>query len=102
MSVNVALPLFGTPGQELEEGSAAQAKRLRAFAAELNGRLERAAETLDKMAAAGWTARVAVHDLMFAHPDVQTEPDARRRIKELGLDPEAFVIIEDLPEDEIA
>ena len=35
MAVNVCLPLFGNPGQELEEGAAIQGKQIRELASEL-------------------------------------------------------------------
>jgi hypothetical protein len=102
MPVNISLPLFGTPGQELGEGTAAKAKQLLDLSAEIRGRLEKAAQLLDQLETAGWTARVAVHDILFAHPQVQTEEEARRQLTGLGLDPEQFVIIEEVSEDEAA
>jgi hypothetical protein len=102
MAVNISLPLFGTPGQELGEGTAAKGKLLRDLSAELSGRLDRAAQLLDQLEAVGWTAHVAVHDILFSHPQVRTEEDARRRLQELGLDPEQFIIMEELSEDEAA
>ncbi len=96
MAVNVALPLFGTPGQELSEGISLGGQQLRGLAGELQARLARAADTLDKLAAAGWSARLGYHDAVLAHPEVQTEGDARRKLQEAGVDPGDFVIIEEL------
>lgn len=99
MPVHVTLPLFSHPGQELGEGSPVTGKQLRDLAAELGERLQKASATLDQLGAAGWTSRMAVYDVMLAHPRVQTQEDAVRQLRELGLDPEAFIIVEDVDED---
>ena len=41
MGVTVCLPLFGNPGQELEEGTAVKGQHLRNLAAELQDRLQK-------------------------------------------------------------
>jgi hypothetical protein len=102
MVVNISLPLFGTPGQELGEGSAAKGQQLLALSLELQSRLEKAAHLLDQLERSGWSARVAVHDILLAHAQVRTEEEAKRQIQELGLDPEQFVIMEELADDEAA
>ncbi len=102
MAVNVALPLFGTPGQEMEEGAALDGRRLRGLGADLHARLDKAADALDKLTAAGWTAWLGFHDALLAHRDVQTEEDARRKIQEAGLNPDDFVIIEEVSGDDSA
>src|SRR5215813_1011114 len=53
MGVTVCLPLFGNPGHELEEGTSVKGQHLRNLAAELQDRLQKAGDTLDKLASAG-------------------------------------------------
>ena len=100
MGVTVCLPLFGPPGRELEEGSALKGPQLRRLAAELHERLDRAAETLDRLAAAGWGARVAMYDAILGCPGVETKDDAVRRLTELGVATEELIIIEDVEDEE--
>ncbi len=101
MSVSVSLPLFGTPGQELEEGTDLAGKRLRALSIDLQGRLDRAADILDKLEAAGREATTGVHDAILSHPGAQSEEDARRLLLEAEIDPEELIIFEDVMEDEV-
>ena len=100
MGVTVCLPLFGNPGQELEEGSAVKGQHLRDLAAQLQERLQKAADTLDRLAGAGWTARLARYDDIVLHREVQTREEAARRLQGLGIDPEEMMIIEDVEEEE--
>jgi hypothetical protein len=100
MSVTVCLPLFGPPGRELEEGAALRGQQLRDFAAALHERLRAAADTLDRLAADGWSTRVAMYDVILAAEGVETTEDAVRRLGTLGLAAEEFLIIEDVEEDE--
>jgi hypothetical protein len=53
MSVNVCLPLFGDPGRELEAEGAVQGRHLRKLGDDLRERLQKAADTLEKLEAAG-------------------------------------------------
>jgi hypothetical protein len=100
MGVTVCLPLFGNPGQELEEGSAVRGQQLHDLAGQLHDRLGRAADILDRLAAAGWSSRLAMYDVILLHPDVSTAAAAVRRLQALGLDPAEFMIVEDVEEDE--
>jgi hypothetical protein len=100
MGVTVCVPLFGNPGQELEEGTVVKGQHLRNLAAELQDRLARAAETLDRLAQAGWTSRMAMYDVIVQHAEVQTREEAARRLHGLGIDPEELMIIEDVEEEE--
>src|SRR5256886_3491027 len=98
MGVTVCLPLFGNPGQELEEGTAVKGQHLHNLAAELQDRLRKAAEVLDKVALAGWSSRMAMFDVILLHREVQTRDEATRRLQALGIDPEELMIIEDIEE----
>jgi hypothetical protein len=100
MGVTVCLPLFGPPGRELEEGSDVKGVQLRKLAVELHERLHQAAEMLEKLHGAGWSARVAMYDVILTRPRVETKADAERWLGELGLAAEEFLIIEDVEEEE--
>jgi hypothetical protein len=100
MGVTVCLPLFGPPGRELEEGSDVKGVQLRQLATELQERLNKAADTLQKLHAAGWSTRVAMYDVILTRPGVETNDEAVRRLGELGLAAEEFIIIEDVEEEE--
>ena len=91
MGVTVCLPLFGNPGQELEEGSALKGQQLRDLAGQLHDRLGRAADTLDRLAAAGWSFRLAMYEVLLLHPDVSTREEVVRRLQALGLDARVYL-----------
>jgi hypothetical protein len=99
MAVTVCLPLFGHPGNELEESVAVQGRHLRKLADDLHVRLNKAADTVDKLRSAGWTTQMALFDVVFHREGVESEDEAVRQIQALGLDPEAFMIVEDVEED---
>jgi hypothetical protein len=100
MGVTVCLPLFGPPGREMEEGLALKGPQIRKLAVELQERLNRIADTLDRLAVDGWSARVALYDAILTRSGVETKEKAERLLGELGLDVEEFIIIEDVEEDE--
>jgi hypothetical protein len=100
MGVTVCLPLFGPPGREMEEGVVARSQQLRDLAASLHERLLAAADTLDKLAGAGWTARVAMYDLILSRHGVDTQEEAVAQLTALGIVPEEMLIIEDVDEEE--
>ncbi len=102
MGVTICLPLFGPPGRELEEGSDVKGVQLRKLAAELQERLSRAADMLEKLHAAGWKTRVAMYDVILTRPGVDTSDEAVRFLGELGLAAEEFIIMEDVEEEEEA
>jgi hypothetical protein len=99
MGVTICLPLFGPPGRELEEGSDLKGVQLRKLAGEFQERLSKAADTLDKLHAAGWSARVAMYDVILTRTGVETKADAEHWLGELGLAAEEFLIIEDVEEE---
>ena len=100
MGVTVCLPLFGNPGHELEEGAKATSQELRTLADGLRERLIQCADALDKLTADGWSAQVAMFDLIVTHPHVATKEQAVQRLQSLGIDPEPYLIIEDVEEEE--
>jgi hypothetical protein len=101
MGVVICLPLFGPPGREMEEEETVGARRLRDLAAELSDRLGRAADTLDRLTADGWTARVAMYDLILSHPGVETPDEAVTRLRALGVAPEDLLIIEEVGDEDV-
>ncbi len=100
MGVTICLPLFGPPGRELDEGSDVKGVQLRKLATELQERLNKAAQMLEKLHAAGWSARVAMYDVILTRPGVETKAEAEHWLGELALAPEEFLIIEDVEEEE--
>ena len=49
----------------------------------------------------GWSARVALCDVIFSCQEIATRAEAEARLRELGVDPEVMVIFEDVEEDEL-
>jgi hypothetical protein len=100
MGVTICLPLFGPPGRELDEGSPLIGQQLRNLATELHERLHNAADILDRLAAADWSTRVAMYDVILSRPGVETKEDAVGRLAELGMTAEEFIIIEDVEDED--
>jgi hypothetical protein len=98
MGVTVCLPLFGAPEHELEER--ATSKELRALADSLRERLLRAADALDRLTADGWSAQPAAFELILSHPGVASKEQAEQRLRAAGLDPQQFLIVEDVEDEE--
>ena len=84
MGVTVSLPLFGNPGRELEEGEPIQGRHLRNLANDLNERLLKAADLIDKLTLDGWLTQVVMFDVLLHHDDVQTQDQAVARLHALG------------------
>jgi hypothetical protein len=99
MGVTVCLPLFGNPGQELEEGARIQGPQLRELAAQLTERLGKAADILERLAVAGWTNRLAMYDVILFPHHANTREEVVSQLQSLGIDPEAMMIIEDIEEE---
>jgi len=99
MGVTVSLPLFGNPGRELEEGDPVRGRQLRDLARDLQERLDRAADLVDQLVLDGWTTAAAQFDVLLLHRDVQTQDQAVKRLRALGIDPEALMIVEDVEDD---
>jgi hypothetical protein len=102
MGVTICLPLFGNPGRELEEGAPVKGKRLRDLAADLSGRLQKAADTLDRLTDAGWTSQMAMFDVLLHQEGIETKEEATRRLEALGINPDELMIIEDVEDEEEA
>lgn len=101
MGVTITLPLFGTPGRELDEGKPVRSQDLRTLADALAERLRQSADTLDKLTADGWKNQVAMFDLIVSHPKVETQAKAEARLRAAGVDPDLFLIVEDVDEDDV-
>jgi hypothetical protein len=100
MAVVVTLPLFGSPDRELEEKSKVTGTDLRNLGKDLNDRLQKAADLLDRLRAAGWSAQTASYDLMLSHPSVQSKEEAIGRLQGLNVDVEQFLILDEVDEEE--
>ncbi len=100
MGVTVCLPLFGEPGREIGEGTAVNGKQLRDLGTALQERLDKAAAAVDSLAAGGWSARVALFDVLLHHPQVETRDEAERLLRTQGIDPERLIIVEDVEDEE--
>jgi hypothetical protein len=72
---------------------------LRDLATDLTERLNSAADTLDRLAAAGWSARVAMYDALLSRAGVETRDEAERRLRELGVTVDDLIIVDE-PDDE--
>jgi hypothetical protein len=101
MAVIISLPLFGPLGHELDEGSAVKGRQLRDLGTDLQDRLQQAAETLDRLAAEGWSARVALYDVLLSRQGVETRDEAVRQLTALGINPEDLVIVEEIEEEDL-
>jgi hypothetical protein len=99
MAVNVCLPLYGDPGRELGDGPL-RPQQLRTLGDELRERLSQAAETLEKLAADGWSAQAVAYDALLTHSAVQTREEAEARLRALGIDPAGLMIVEELDDEE--
>lgn len=100
MGVTVSLPLFGNPGQEMEPGPAVRGRHLRELATGLHDRLLGAADLVDKLGEAGWSAQLGQNDVLFHRGDVRTREEAVAQLQALGIDPKELLIFEDVEEDE--
>jgi hypothetical protein len=101
MAVVISLPLFGPPGRELDEGTDVNGRRLRDLAGQLSERLEKAAITVDRLSADGWSAKTALYDVLLARKGIETREEAERHLRSLNIDPEELILIEELDEDEM-
>ncbi len=101
MGVTVCLPLFGNPGHELEveENDPPRSSDLRKLGDELRERLVQAADALDKLQLGGWSASVAMYDLLLTHPQVDSREKAEALLQASGLDPAKLLIVEDVEEE---
>jgi hypothetical protein len=99
MGVVICLPLFGPPDRELEEHAALQGRDLRNLATALHDRLQHAADTLDRLTANGWSARLAMYDALLSQPGVETREEAERGLRALGVAPEELLIVEEVDDE---
>jgi hypothetical protein len=76
-----------------------QGRHLRELGEQLRERLAKAADTLDRLHAAGWSSHLAMFDILLTRIDVQTREDAERLLRDAGVDPDAFMIVEEIEEE---
>jgi hypothetical protein len=94
MSVMITLPLFGRPGQELNEGEEVTDRQLRGLGDDLRNRLREAADVVEQLTAAGWEPQMALYDVVLSHPSISTSAQAHDELEDLGIDPEGLSIEE--------
>jgi hypothetical protein len=90
VSVTLSVFLHGKPGHALDEGAAVTGQQLRDLGDALQAHLKDVGDAIDKLAADGWRAGMALYEVLLSHPEVATEGQARRRLEALGVDAEAF------------
>jgi hypothetical protein len=100
MGVVICLPLFGPPDRELEEQPFLQGRHLRKLAADLNERLQKAADILDRLTANGWSARLAMYEAILSQAGIETREEAERRLRALGVAVEDLFLIEEVDEED--
>src|SRR2546430_255888 len=105
MAVTLMLYLFGKPGVELNEGEEVTPGQLRDLADDLSARLREAADVVEKLTASGWEAEMALYDIFFSHPYVETTVQAEAMLQNLGIEPQQVHIEwledEDYPEEQL-
>jgi hypothetical protein len=94
MSVFVSIWLFGKPGHELNEGEPVTAGQLRDLAGELHDRLNETAAVVEKLIGAGWEAHMALYDIHFSHPFLNTKTAVEDQFLSLGIDLDKLCIDE--------
>jgi hypothetical protein len=100
MGIIVSMPLFAEAGRELGEGTSVQGRQLRELWTEMGARLLETADALDRLTADGWSARVALYDVLLAHPQVATREQAEGRLRAQEVDPEKLMILEEIEDEE--
>lgn len=101
MPISILLHLFSKPAIELgKEGEPIEPSDVRNLADEMHARLRGAADAIETLTGKGWNADMALYDVILSHPYISSEDDARGRIEDLGLDPDAFCYLECEDEEE--
>ena len=100
MTVHVCLPLFGEPARELEGEATLSGRQLRDLAEQLRERLEKAADTLDRLRDAGWQARVALYEVVLTRGGVETREQAEQQLRAAGVNPDEMMIVEEVEDEE--
>jgi hypothetical protein len=93
--VVISFPLFGKPAWELGgENGPVTPQELSELGDDLRDRLHEAAEVVRKVTAAGGDVSVTLYDLALSlpAPDIDSEAQARQRLRTLGIDPEAVIL----------
>ncbi|MBV9125354.1 MAG: hypothetical protein JO112_18520, partial [Planctomycetes bacterium] len=80
MTTCLILPLFGKPGQELNEGAEVTPRELRALAQDLQARLLEAANLVEKLTGAGWEAQMGLYDILLSHPYIETAAHTEEKL----------------------
>jgi hypothetical protein len=95
MAVTICIPLYSRPAWELyRPEQPVTPADLRRLGDALHGRLAHAAALVERLTRDGWEAVVDRDGLSLSHPTVVTAAQARRRLRTLGIDPNAVEVDE--------
>lgn len=87
--VSLFIPLFLTPREEVDDTKGNVPAALRATGERLKGWLAEVADAADRLAGHDWEVEVSEYSLDLSPPyDFRTGEQARRRLRELGVDPD--------------
>jgi hypothetical protein len=99
MPAKVNLPLFALPFHELNRaghvGEPVDPEEISRLGVALHERLKAASGVLERLSEGGWDNALVPVGIDFYHPKVLTREDAETRLRQLGLDPRQFSIVED-------
>ena len=73
--------------------------RLRSLGKKLHARLDRAAEIVEKLNKEGWDIQLSLYDILLSPPALMTAAAVCQKLKDLGIDPRALSIDEQLGEE---
>ncbi len=93
--LSVSMFLWAKPGWDLDEGSEADADKIRNCGKGIMEHTAEVASAVEKLKSDGWSATIALYDIYFDHPDVRIVEEAKARLSDLNLDPENFNIHDD-------
>jgi hypothetical protein len=85
MSVTVDFLLFLKPCDELAKIERIKPADIRRLGRDLHARLEAVADAAEKLRQDGWSVHLQGYGLTCSNDDLNTEQDAARRLRELGI-----------------
>ena len=86
----VSYHLFLKPGCEINEGTEIEQDNLLQLADYLKNRLEIAAFFVSQLSSVGFIPYMGKYEVCFDHKKVDSEPEAKKLISSIGIDPDDF------------
>jgi hypothetical protein len=77
--------LIGYPEHHLAEDEPVTPSRLRELGRRLHDHADEAADLVERLTAAGWTARADGRHVNLFHSDLETEREVRSQLRSLGI-----------------